>query len=476
MGVTTVQPENPFIEFVQRFAKDPVGFCLIVLGVVLDDWQADAMRRVAAGERRISIRSGHGVGKSAFVALLCVWAMIVNSNVKIVITAPSGPQLYDGLYSEVKLWMSQLPAGICNLFDIKTDRIELLAAPESVFLSVRTSRAENPEALQGVHADAGLVLLICDEASGIPEAVFEAASGSMSGHNCTTVLLGNPTRGSGLFFDTHHRLKSNWWTRRVSCLDSARVSHDYVQDMKDRYGEDSNAYRVRVLGEFPRAEDDTLISFELASASLTRDIVLTPTENRFWGVDLARFGSDASALCKRFGSVVPERVKVWKNADLMQSVAIVRNEYDTTPSDQRPVEIFADVIGLGAGFVDRARELGLPVRGINVSETPSYGSNCLNLRAELWNEGKKWLESRNCRIEGDEDLISELTTPRYRFNSSGKLQIESKEDMKKRGLASPNRADAFLLTFAGSAATTAGVPGYTSKWNKPLKRKIKGIV
>lgn len=469
---------NPFLEFVSRFAKDPVGFCLIVLGVTLDRWQADAMRRVAAGERRISIRSGHGVGKSAFVALLCVWALIVNANVKIVITAPSGPQLYDGLFAEVKLWMAQLPAGIAGLFDVKSDRIELKAAPEAVFLSVRTSRAENPEALQGVHADAGLVLLIADEASGIPESVFEAASGSMSGHNCCTVLLGNPTRGSGFFFDTHHRLAGMWWTLKVSCLESKRVSQDYIDDMKARYGEDSNAYRVRVLGDFPRSEDDTLISFELASAALTRDIVFTPaaSRNRYWGVDLARFGSDSSALCKRFGSVVPEKVKVWKNVDLMQSVAIVRNEWDTTPLDQRPEEIFADVIGVGAGFVDRCRELGLPVRGINVSETPSYGSNCLNLRAELWNEGKKWLEMRNCRIEGDEDLVAELTTPRYRFNAQGKLQIESKDEMKKRGLASPNRADAFLLTFAGGACTAAGVPGYSTKWNKPLKRNIKGIV
>lgn len=468
---------NAFYDFVVRFAKDPVGFCLIVLGVVLDQWQSEAMQAIANGQRRISIRSGHGVGKSAFVALLCVWALCVHANVKIVITAPSGPQLYDGLFAEVKMWLGILPPGIRNLFDVKTDRIELRAAPESVFLSVRTSRAENPEALQGVHADAGLVLLIADEASGIPESVFEAASGSMSGHNCATVLLGNPTRGSGFFFDTHHRLREMWLTMRVSCLDSARVSADYIEDMKARYGEDSNAYRVRVLGEFPRAEDDTLISYELASAAMTRDVLWTPTtSDRYWGVDLARYGNDASALCKRFGSVIPEPVKVWKGVDLMQSVAIVRNEWDTTAADQRPQEIFADVIGLGAGFVDRARELGLPVRGINVSETPSYGSNCLNLRAELWNEGKKWLERRDCRIEGDEDLIAELTTPRYKFNAQGKLQIESKDEMKKRGLASPNRADAFLLTFAGGAATAAGIPGYSSKWNQPLKRRIKGVI
>jgi hypothetical protein len=468
---------NPFVEFVNRFAKDPVGFCLIVLGVILDDWQADAMRAVARGERRITIRSGHGVGKSAFVALLCVWALVVYSNVKIVLTAPSGPQLHDVLFAEVKMWLKRLPQGLLDLFEVKSDRIELRAAPESVFLSVRTSRAETPEALAGVHADEGLVLLVADEASGIPEAVYEAASGSMSGHNCCTMLLSNPTRGSGFFFDTHHRLRAMWRAIHVSCLTSSRVAKDYVDDMKARYGEDSNAYRVRVLGEFPRAEDDTLISYELASSALIRDIILDPrTPDRYWGVDLARFGNDASALCKRFGTVVPEKVKVWKNADLMQSVGIVKLEFDSTPEDQRPAQIYADVIGLGAGFVDRARELGLPVVGINVSESPSFGAaqSYHRLRDELWGAGKTFFEARNCRIEADEDLIGELCAPRYRFVGS-KLTMETKDEMKARGLASPNRADAFLLTFAGAAAIGSGAQK-GSDWKKPLKRGIKGVI
>lgn len=468
---------NAFLEFVQRYGDDPVGFCSNVLGVSLDEWQADVMRSVAAGQRRITVRSGHGVGKSAFVALTCVWALTVHANAKIVMTAPSGPQLNDVLFAEVKMWLKRLPAGLSSLFEVKSDRIELIAAPESVFLSIRTSRAETPEALAGVHADEGLVLLIADEASGIPEKVYEAASGSMSGHNCCTVLLSNPTRGSGFFFDTHHRLKSMWKTVHVSCLTSPRVSADYIEDMKARYGEDSNAYRVRVLGEFPRAEDDTLISYELAAAALDRDIVLDPrTPDRYWGVDLARFGLDASALCKRFGTVIPERLKVWKNADLMQSVGIVRTEYDATPVDQRPLAIYADVIGLGAGFVDRCRELGLPVVGINVSESPSFGSQDKfhRLRDELWGAGKAFFEARNCRIEGDEDLIGELCAPRYKFVGS-KLTMETKDDMKRRGLASPNRADAFLLTFAGSAAIGAGAQTGTD-WKKPLRRGIKGIV
>lgn len=473
----TSERPNAFLEFVRRYENDPAGFCYNVLGVTLDPWQAQAMEDIRKGERRITIRSGHGVGKSAFIALACVWALTVHSNVKIVMTAPSGPQLNDVLFAEVKMWLKKLPAGLSSLFEVKSDRIELKAAPEEVFLSVRTSRAETPEALAGVHADAGLVLLIADEASGIPEPVYEAASGSMSGHNCCTVLLGNPTRGSGFFFDTHHRLRSMWKCYHVSCLTSPRVTQDFVDDMKARYGEDSNAFRVRVLGEFPRAEDDTLISYELASAALERDIVLDPrTPDRYWGVDLARFGNDASALCKRFGTVVPERVKVWKNADLMQSVGIVKAEYDATPLDMRPLSIFADVIGLGAGFVDRARELGLPVIGINVSESPSFGSqdSFHRLRDELWGAGKAFFEARNCRIEGDEDLIAELCMPRYRFVGS-KLTMETKDDMKRRGLASPNRADAFLLTFAAGAAIGSGAQK-GSDWKKPLRRGIKGIV
>jgi hypothetical protein len=450
-----------------------VLFVREVLGVEPDEWQCKLMDAVAAGERQISVRSGHGVGKSTVASWLAIWHILVWYPQKTVITAPTGSQLYDALFSEVKSWVNLLPEWARELLDVRAERIELVAAPAESFISARTSRAETPEALQGVHSDR--VLLIADEASGIPEAVFDAAGGSMSGHTACTILLGNPTRGSGFFYDTHNKLKDRWWTLRVSCADSPRVSPEYIEGAKARYGEESNAYRVRVLGEFPLRDDDTVVPLELVEAAMNRDVSGNPTAPVIWGLDVARFGSDASALAKRQGSIVHE-VRTWRGLDLMQTCGVVKSEYDATFGAMRPTEILVDSIGLGAGVCDRLRELGLPARGINVSESPSMGELYTNLRAELWFRLKGWLEARDCRLPNEEGLFAELVSPRYSFASNGKRKVESKDEMKRRGLPSPDKADALCLTMATDAATALYGVAAGGGWNKPLRRMIKGVV
>ena len=462
---------NPFIQFITLYRADPVLFVKEVLGVEPDEWQKDFLNAVASGERKISIRSGHGVGKSTTASWAMLWFLLTRYPVKVVVTAPTSAQLYDALFAELKRWVKELPQPIQDLLDVKQERIELKASATEAFISARTSRAEQPEALQGVHSDN--VMLVADEASGVPEAVFEAAAGSMSGHNALTILLGNPVRSSGFFFDTHNRLKDEWWTKRVSCIDSARVSKEYVDDMKSRYGEESNAFRIRVLGEFPKSDDDTIIPMDLLESAKHRDTRAYEDAPIIWGLDVARFGSDSSVLCKRQSNVV-HTLERWRNLDLMQLTGAVVAQYEACDHKNRPAEILVDSIGLGAGVVDRLRELKLPARGINVSESPAMGATYLNLRAELWHKAKAWLEKRDCKIPNNEDLIGELATVRYTFTSNGKIKIESKDDIRRRGLKSPDMADAFVLTFAADAATISW--GSSSSWNKPIKRLIRGLV
>jgi len=462
---------NPFIDFIRLYRTDPVLFVKEVLGVEPDEWQKDFLNAVASGERKISIRSGHGVGKSTTASWAMLWFLLTRYPVKVVVTAPTSAQLYDALFAELKRWVKELPPTIQDLLDVKQERIELKASSTEAFISARTSRAEQPEALQGVHSEN--VMLVADEASGVPEAVFEAAAGSMSGHNALTILLGNPVRSSGFFFETHNRLKDEWWTKRVSCEDSARVSQEYIDDMKSRYGEESNAYRIRVLGEFPRSDDDTIIPMELLESAKHRDTRAYEDAPIIWGLDVARFGSDSSVLCKRQSNVV-HTLERWRNLDLMQLTGAVVAQYEACDHKSRPAEILVDSIGLGAGVVDRLMELKLPARGINVSESPAMGGTYLNLRAELWHKAKAWLEKRDCKIPNNEDLIGELATVRYTFTSNGKIKIESKDDIRKRGLKSPDMADAFVLTFASDAATISW--GSNNSWGKPLKRLIRGLV
>lgn len=461
---------NPFEEFVAEYRDDPVKFVVEVLGAKPLPYQGEFLQAIADGERKMSVRSGHGTGKSTSASWAMLWFVLLRFPNKVVVTAPTSGQLFDALFAELKRWINELPKQLQPMLTVKSDRVELAAAPSEAFISARTSRAETPEALAGVHSEN--VLLVVDEASGVPEKVFEAAAGSMSGHSATTILLSNPTRSSGTFFESQTRLAGSWWTRRWSCVDSPLVSEEFVDEMRLRYGEDSNAFRIRVLGEFPLADDDTIIPFHLVESAMHRDIETDEVATSVWGLDVARFGSDKTALAKKKGNVITE-VSSWQGLDLMQTVGRVKAEYDGLPISLRPAEILVDVIGMGGGVVDRLRELGLPVRGINVGESPSMGDTYTNLRAELWFKMRGWLEQRGAKLPKNEQLIAELTSIRYSFVSSGKMKAESKDEMRKRGLASPDLADAVCLTLASDAATAMG--GKSSKWGQPLRRGLKGI-
>lgn len=465
--------ENPFVDFIKRYRHDPVGFVQKVFRVEPDDWQKRFLESIARGDRRISVRSGHGVGKSTGASWAMIWYMLTRYPVKVVVTAPTSSQLYDALFAELKRWVKEMPKALQELLDVKSDRIELRPSPTEAFISARTSRAEQPEALQGIHAEH--VMLVADEASGVPEAVFEAAAGSMSGHNAVTILLGNPVRSSGYFYETHNRLRDEWTTLHVNCEQSKRVSKEFVREMALKYGEESNAYRVRVLGEFPLADDDTVIPYSLVEMAMARDIEVDEYAPVTYGVDVARFGSDKSALAKKKGNVIID-IKKWAGLDLMQLTGAIKAEYDAEDFKDRPMHIYVDSIGLGSGVVDRLRELGLPAIGINVSESPAMKSAYMNLRSELWGKMKSWLEQRSCVLPKNDDLLADLTAPRYTFNSTGKMRVESKEEMKKRGLPSPDLADACILTLAGDAAVGIYGSNSGSTWTKPLKRLLKGVV
>lgn len=429
-----------------------------------------------AGERGISIRSAHGPGKTAIVAIAANHHQVCRFPQKTIVTAPTKGQLFDGFWAELLKWTKRLPPEVLTLLDITNSRIFLKPAPEESFTSVRLSRAEKPEALQGVHCDDGFVLLIGDEGSGIPDPIYEAASGSMSGSNVTTILISNPVRTAGFFFDTHHKLRRHWRTFHISAdvpeadeqaYRSARIIPEFVEEMELRYGRRSNAFRVRVLGEFPATDDDTIIPFELIESARERDVSVNPYAPEVWGLDVARFGSNQNTLIRRKANLIKFPALAWHGYDLMETVGKVKHEWDELPPSYRPTEILVDIIGLGAGVHDRLRELGLPVRGINVGESAALEERYTNLRAELWFRGREWFSRKDCRFEAPPEtatplmleawhnLQAQLGMPRYKFTSSGKIAAESKDEMRKRGEDSPDLADGFILTMASDAVTAA---------------------
>ena len=413
--------------------------------VTLEPFQEEGLNELV-NKGRVSIRSGHGVGKSALDAWSILWFILCYFPCRIGITAPTSTQLADVLHPEVGIWIRAMPSPYQSLLELKKDRLVFAPRPEHAFATFRTARSDKPEALQGLHSENMFVLV--DEASGVDDIIFETAGGSLTGPNTKVLMTSNPTRTHGYFYDSHHKMRHLWHVIKVSCFDSSQVTQTYIEEQKTKYGEDSNVYLVRVLGEFPKDDDDVLIPLSLCEDAKAREVEVVSNMMPVWGLDVARFGTCKTALVKRQANF--ERgVRTWKKRDTMYISGVVLQEYEDCKSDEVPAEINVDSIGIGAGVVDRLNELGLPVRGVNVGETPSGKDRFNKLRDELWWRGREWLEQRNTKLFSDE-LIGELCSVKYKIMSNGKIVVERKEDMMKRGLFSPDIADAWNLTFAGA--------------------------
>jgi len=449
----------------------PAEFAREVLGAKPTDQQMQAGRALVE-RRRVSIRSGHGTGKTTFEAWCVLWFMACYFPCKVPCTAPTAHQLEDVLWSEIAKWhramAARLPA-LSSQFVWSMGAYRMATAPNESFAVARTSRKENPEALQGFHAEN--ILFLIDEASGVPDNIFEVAEGALSTEGAFVVMAANPTRQAGYFFDSHHKMRAAWAALHWNGEDSPMVSREYVANMEKKYGRQSPVFKVRVLGDFVTAADG-VIPLDLCESAKAREVECNTSAPIVWGLDVARFGDDSTALAKRRGNHQLEPVREWWGKDTMQTTGLIKAEYDSAPEEKKPKAINVDVIGIGAGVVDRLKEMGLPVVGVNVAEAESIRSGAElsfnRLRDELWWRGREWLEARDCKLAEDDETIAELTTPTYSFLSNGRIQVERKDDMKKRGVKSPNRADAWLLTFHDG-----GFPANARRG--PIKYKTLGM-
>jgi phage terminase large subunit len=297
------------------------------------------------------------------------------------------------------------------------------------------------------------MLVIFDEASGISPKIYQAAMGAMAGGKVVRfVLIGNPTQNSGPFYDAFKDQTFN--TIRISAYDVPNVRErkqvipglvtaEWVDELARKYGEDSDIFKVRVLGEFPQNATDTLISIDLLENAFGATRELTSQDDEIIGLDPARFGDDDSAFVHRKGNTarVLEVVNGVNTMDLAGKAVRYLRDYPGA-------RIFIDVIGLGAGIYDRLKEqpkIRSRVYGVNSAGKPRDEAEFINIRVESWANVKEWL--RDAILEKHEGFY-ELANPKYKITSAGKMQLESKEDMKKRGVASPNVGDALALTLS----------------------------
>lgn len=460
------------IEDLARFSSDPLGFVYwafdwgvgeLEFAVGPEEWQKKLLTQlgegvISVGEAvQLARTSGHGIGKSCCVAWIILWALSTFTDTRGVVTANTENQLKTKTWVELAKWF--------RLF-IAKDMFTMTAT--SIYSSdpahERTWRIDmvpwserNTEAFAGLHNQGKRILVVFDEASAIPDIIFEVTEGALTDKNTQIIWIcfGNPTRNKGRFRECFKGGKfAHRW--KTDAIDSRTVSFTDKQQMerwaKD-YGEDSDFFRIRVRGVFPRVDSDSFIPYDLAVAATVRELGEPTGANIIFGVDVGRFGDDPSIIYPRAGRdavSIPPRILFGQ--DTMQVAAAVSDMYHL----YKPVYIFVDEGGVGGGVVDRLRQLHLPVIGVDFG-SKSDGVNrepnvkYANKRAEMWGELRAWLMTGRIpeRPGGLETtFVDELTAPAYTFNNKEEILLESKKDMRRRGIPSTNLADALALTFA----------------------------
>ncbi|MDR1693382.1 MAG: DEAD/DEAH box helicase family protein [Oscillospiraceae bacterium] len=434
-----------------RYQADPVLFFREVLKFEPDPWQADVAADIAS-HRRVTVRSGQGVGKTGLEAAILLWFVACFPFSRVVATAPTRQQLNDVLWAEVAKWQARSPLLSVILKWTKT-YIYMVGMEKRWFAVART--ATKPENMQGFHEDN--MLFIVDEASGVSEPIMEAVLGTLSGQNNKLLMCGNPTKTSGTFFESHNADRRLYRCHAVNSLDSPRTDKENIRANIDKYGEESNFVRVRVFGEFPLQEDDVFIPLSLIEASVKH---VEPKERKMpesisIACDVARYGNDKTVIGKK----VDERIAFHKKAqgqNLMRTaadIAALGEAHKTEHNYKGKIPVKVDDGGLGGGVVDRLREIkasdparyawmeivpalfGHPIKHLYYHDTTTYMMSVL----------RDMLSAREVILPNDNDLIGQLSARKYHINERGKMVAESKDSMKKRGLPSPDEADCVLL-------------------------------
>ena len=436
--------------------KDLILFVRKVVGAEPTNQQLEFLRLFQKEGAKLTIKSGHGIGKSCVLSWIILHSLLFIHDVRILCTAPSSDQMDDVLWAELRLWYRNMQnkwwQDQIRITQGRAEFVDGEGGNANRFATARTARKENPTALQGRHTHRGTMIVIVDEAAGVDNSVFEAGSGSMSGKNTKVVLVGNPTSTDpdNHFYKTHHKNKRFWTQLHFSGLDSPLVDSDWVKEVAEEYGEESAYYSVRVLGEFPEVEDDILIPLFYIDSAYGR-IIRDNQGERICGVDPARFGDDAFGLIIRQGNEITYAAQ-WRKHDAMYSAALVADLYKEKRFDIATV----DTIGLGGPIADRLRQLigAKNVLDVNVSERPAAREKFAKLRDEVWWASREFFLSMNAVINPKtidksiyETLAAELSTIKYGYTTKGLLKVQSKDELRKIGRKSPNLADALNLTF-----------------------------
>jgi hypothetical protein len=434
-------------------------------------WQRDVLRKLAAHIAankplkdfkmfRHATSSGRGIGKSALVSWVIHWFLSTRIGGTTIVSANTENQLSTKTWPELTKWLGMsinshwfepsatrvVPAKwLTEAVKRDLNRDTRLWAAQAQLWS-----AENPDAYAGTHNFDG-VLLIFDEASGIDDTIWAVSSGFFTENTQHRFWLAfsNPRRNSGYFYECFHSKREFWDTQIVDARTVEGTDKQTYQQIIDEYGPESAQAHVEVFGQFPNASDDQFIGVDLVADAMARPAYKDASAPIVLGVDPARFGSDSTVIAVRQGRDLVT-IRRYKGADTMEVVGHVIGAIE----EFKPALVVIDEGGLGAGVVDRLKEQRYKVRGVNFGNKSKNQAMWGNKRAEMWGELREWLKSAH--LPSDRYLRSDLIGPLMKPDSRGTIFLESKKDMKSRGLASPDAADAVAVTFAFPVAHREG--------------------
>lgn len=456
-------------KILSRAQKDPVWFVNEVLKAKPWNKQVEILQSVR-DHPRTAVRSCHGIGKSFTAGQVILWFLYAFPYSIVLSTAPTWRQVEKLIWKEVRASYRRAKVPLGGNILPKSPEIQII---QDEWYAAGLSTNE-PDRFQGFHEEN--ILVVVDEAAGVPEDIFEAIEGVLTSGNARLLLLGNPTNTSGTFykafkgdgwntisisaFDTPNFTEfgvteddiadGTWESKITNVLPNPKlITPEWVADKYKRWGPESPAYQARVKGQFPEQGDDTLIPLSWIEAAMERWHEMEPGKPSELGVDVARFGNDKSVIAARHGAKVVE-ITDYSKQDTMETagkVIVAKRRHN-------PNAIKVDVIGLGSGVVDRLNEQGVVVSGINVAESPNDPEQFNNLRSEVWWNLRERLDPNPANnpepigLPPNDDLLTDLSGIKYRINSRGQIVVESKEEMKKRLGHSPDYGDAVALAFA----------------------------
>jgi hypothetical protein len=440
MKLITANQANA-VDIHKRYYGQPARFLEEILGMELDDWQRELCDNLHKFDRH-AVASGHSSGKTALTAGLIQYFIAVHPDPQIIVTANTELQLRQKTWRELAKWHSN--SLLKEWFKWTATTFSMIGAENTWFAAAVPNTPHSSESFAGAHEK--YMLMVFDEASSIERSIWEVAEGATAteGGYRKWLVFGNPTKNDGAFAECFAKNRHRWHCVNLDTRGCKYSDQSQIKQWAEDYGEESDFFKVRVKGEFPSAGSNQFISREDVAACIKYEADGYEVQGKIMSVDVARYGDDSSVILRRQGRKVHPPTE-YRGMDTMRLSDMVIEQI----REWKPDAVVVDEVGVGAGVVDRLRQLkyGNIIHAFNGGSAPINKTLYFNKRAETWGLMRAALRDR-IDLPDHRQLTDDLVAPEYGFSNKQQIQLEKKEDMKRRGMASPDFGDALSMTYA----------------------------